>query len=189
MKCPLCEHTTTTDDFTCPECATTFDHTPLAQLQHLTFLTDWLQNQEELLGPELLTHLHTQAQDEVEAVEQLLNLAQLKAARASIQQAKIQELGLLTALARLAPQWFIETGIWSTPFFDFVRSRKNQLEVQPMPGRAKSGATRRQSGGRLCPGPGRWLGSQWLIKLGRWDGFGAISSTTCAANPLQTPPY
>jgi hypothetical protein len=77
MKCPVCSHMSDKALQKCSSCESVFDYQGLEELQHVTYLRSWLDDQSNLLDPMVLIDLRQVANRKLQQLSKELRLDEL----------------------------------------------------------------------------------------------------------------
>ncbi|MBI3241861.1 MAG: hypothetical protein HYZ49_06150 [Chloroflexi bacterium] len=120
MKCPNCNHVSTTALFKCSSCGETYDRSALEKLEHLDYVLAWLDEQAKDLRPDIYTVLRSTAAKQLEATRARLPAAPALPTPAKLavasqpppvstfplaDQGVVRALGLVEATRQLIPAW------------------------------------------------------------------------------------
>ena len=85
MKCPNCDHVSEKALLRCGDCGETYDRATFERFQHLGYLVDWLDEQDQTFGANTILRLKTEAQTTLDALRhELLPPAAHKSAPAAV---------------------------------------------------------------------------------------------------------
>jgi hypothetical protein len=130
MKCPSCEHVSETALLKCGECGEVYDRHTLEEFQHVSYLLDWLAEQDVTIDQGTLRRL----QESAEARRDVLHDILFPPVTTVLEETEKRNIVMALSVINQIPDWILKESIElgsSVKLRDYLQERVNKIHPDP----------------------------------------------------------